>query len=52
MEYSSEVEKELSLDADVELNEAIDQLTVANCLLVWSCVEDGGWCYLEQGIKP
>ena len=32
------------------LNETIDHLAMANCSLVWSCVEEGEWSYLMKGI--
>ena len=32
------------------LKETIYQLTIANCSLVWSCVEERGWSCLMKGI--
>ena len=31
-------------------SETIDQLAMAQCSLVWSCVEERGWLCLENGI--
>ena len=32
----------------LSLNETIDHLVGKQCLLVWSCVEDGGWSCLVK----
>ena len=34
----------------LDLNETIDQLAMANCALVWWCVEERGWSCLDKGI--
>ena len=34
----------------LDLNEIIDHLAMANCVMVWSCVEERGWSCLEKGI--
>ena len=33
------------------LNEGIGQLTIADCSLAWSCVEERGWSCLKKGIR-
>ena len=34
----------------LDLNETIDQLAMANCSLVWSCVDVSGWSCLEKAL--
>ena len=36
----------------LSLNETMDKLAMANkCSLVWSCVEEREWSWLEKGIR-
>ena len=34
----------------LHLSETLDQLAIASCSLVWSCVEERGWSCLEKVI--
>ena len=44
-------DRKRSKDLILGLDETIDQLAIAKCLLVWSCVEERGWSHLENGIR-